>query len=40
MLPYPLNEQERDVVMKVSDDHFYPMLEALGAELTAKADAA
>ena len=40
VLPYPLNEQERDVVMQVSDAHFYPMLEALGARLEARADAA
>jgi hypothetical protein len=40
VLPYPLNEQERDVVMQVADAHFYPMLEALGAKLEARADAA
>ena len=40
VLPYPLNERERDDVMRVSDEHFYPMLEALGARLEAKQDAA
>lgn len=40
VLPYPLNEQERDVVMQVADDHFDGLLATMGATLSARKDAA
>ncbi|MBW8785164.1 MAG: hypothetical protein JF593_11115 [Novosphingobium sp.] len=33
VLPYPLNERERDEVMQVADDHFVPLLTTFGATL-------
>ncbi len=36
VLPYPLNEKERDDVMKVADQHFEAMLETLGATIDAR----
>ena len=33
VLPYPLNEREQADVMPVAEQHFLPMLEALGANL-------
>lgn len=40
VLPYPLNEREQSEVMRVADDHFYALLDALGAKLEAQQDAA
>ena len=40
VLPYPLNERERDEVMQVADSHFAQMLQALGATIDEKAQAA
>lgn len=40
VLPYPLNERERDEVMAVADEHFLPLLKTMGADLTARQDAA
>lgn len=40
VLPYPLNERERDEVLQVADAHFAPMLTALGAQLQAERHAA
>ena len=37
VLPYPLNERERDAVDAIADEHFLPMLATLGAQLTADA---
>lgn len=36
VLPYPLNEREHAEVMEVADEHFGPMLQTLGAKLTAR----
>jgi hypothetical protein len=33
VLPYPLNERERDTVMDAGEKHFLPMLVTLGAQL-------
>ncbi|MDE2442243.1 MAG: hypothetical protein KGP14_14590 [Betaproteobacteria bacterium] len=30
-LPYPLNEREQDEVLAVADEHYRPMLDAIGA---------
>ena len=40
VLPYPLNERRRDEVMPIGEAHFYPLLETMGARITAKEDAA
>lgn len=40
VLPYPLNEQLRADVAPIGDAHFYPMLTTMGAQLSAKVDAA
>ena len=40
VLPYPLNERERDEVMQVAEIHFEPMLASIGATLVKEADAA
>ncbi len=40
VLPYPLNERERDEVMDIARAHFHPLLEALGARFEARQDAA
>ncbi|MCB2078933.1 MAG: hypothetical protein KDE55_14700 [Novosphingobium sp.] len=36
VLPYPLNERERDEVMAVADRHFEPMLRDIAATLDAR----
>lgn len=33
VLPYPLNERERDEVMAVADQYYEPMLKAIGATI-------
>jgi len=40
VLPYPLNERERDDVLQVAETHFHPLLATLGASLEARKDAA
>lgn len=39
-LPYPLNEQEKEIVLAVADQHFAAVLATLGAELSAQREAA
>lgn len=36
VLPYPLNERERDEVLAVADAHFHPLLETMGARVSAE----
>lgn len=40
VLPYPLNEQRTEDVLPVGEAHFYPMLETMGASLSAREQAA
>ncbi len=40
VLPYPLNERERDTVEQVAEDYFDGLLKVLGADSGAKKDAA
>jgi hypothetical protein len=35
VLPYPLNEQRREDVIPIGEAHFFPVLETMGARLTA-----
>jgi hypothetical protein len=36
VLPYPLNEQVREDVLKIGEAHFYPALQTMGARLAAR----
>ena len=36
VLPYPLNEQVREDVLKIGEAHFYSVLQTMGARLAAK----
>ena len=40
VLPYPLNEQLREDVLKIGEAHFYPVLQTMGARLVARENAA
>ena len=40
VLPYPLNERLREDVTAIGEAHFYPLLNTMGARLTARDDAA
>jgi hypothetical protein len=40
VLPYPLNEQLKEDVVKIGETHFLGVLETMGASLTAKEQAA
>lgn len=40
VLPYPLNERLRDDVLEIGEQHFIPVLGTMGAQLTAKENAA
>jgi hypothetical protein len=40
VLPYPLNELSRDQVIAIGEAHFRSLLDAMGARLTMKANAA
>lgn len=40
VLPYPLNELTREEVIPIGEAYFDPLLETMGARLTAKADVA
>jgi hypothetical protein len=40
VLPYPLNEREREAVLQIGETHFASLLKTMGAQLQAKQDAA
>ena len=40
VLPYPLNEQLRDEVIRIGEDHFLPLLETMNAHLNVQERAA
>jgi hypothetical protein len=40
VLPYPLNERLKDDVLAIGEQHFIPVLGTMGAQLTAKENAA
>lgn len=40
VLPYPLNEQRKEDVLPIGEAHFLPVLEAMGAKLAVRENAA